>query len=66
LRLLFDPSARRKACSRQARPAAHRGRRGLDAYQRFFTERLGELPGVASLRTLISMETVKSTTALPV
>ena len=38
----------------------------LDAYQRFFTKRLGELPGVASLRTLISMKTVKSTTALPV
>jgi Lrp/AsnC family transcriptional regulator, leucine-responsive regulatory protein len=38
----------------------------LDAYQRFFSERLGELPGVASLRTLISMKTVKSTTALPV
>jgi Lrp/AsnC family leucine-responsive transcriptional regulator len=37
----------------------------LDAYQRFFSERLGELPGVASLRTLISMKTVKSTTALP-
>jgi Lrp/AsnC family leucine-responsive transcriptional regulator len=38
----------------------------LDAYQRFFTNQLGELPGVASLRTLISMKTVKSTTALPV
>ena len=38
----------------------------LDSYQRFFTKRLGELPGVASLRTLISMKTVKSTTALPV
>jgi Lrp/AsnC family transcriptional regulator, leucine-responsive regulatory protein len=38
----------------------------LEAYQRFFTKRLGELPGVASLRTLISMKTVKSTTELPV
>lgn len=38
----------------------------LDSYQRFFTKRLGELPGVASLRTLISMKTVKSTTVLPV
>jgi Lrp/AsnC family leucine-responsive transcriptional regulator len=38
----------------------------LDAYQRFFTKRLGELPGVASLRTLISMKTVTSATALPV
>jgi Lrp/AsnC family leucine-responsive transcriptional regulator len=38
----------------------------LESYQRFFTKRLGELPGVASLRTLISMKTVKSTTALPV
>ncbi len=38
----------------------------LDAYQRFFTKRLGELPGVASLRSLISMRTVKYTTSLPV
>ena len=38
----------------------------LDSYQRLFTKRLGELPGVASLRTLISMKTVKATTALPV
>jgi DNA-binding Lrp family transcriptional regulator len=38
----------------------------LDSYQRFFTKRLGELPGVASLRTVITMRTVKSTTALPV
>ncbi len=30
----------------------------LDAYQRFFRERLGEVPGVASLRSLISMKTV--------
>ncbi len=37
----------------------------LDSYQRFFTKSLGELPGVASLRTLISMKTVKSTTVLP-
>ncbi|WP_088286249.1 Lrp/AsnC family transcriptional regulator [Kineosporia sp. A_224] len=38
----------------------------LEAYQRFFRERLGEVPGVASLRSLISMKTVKYTTALPV
>lgn len=38
----------------------------LDAYQRFFTKQLGELPGVASLRSLIAMKTVKATTALPV
>lgn len=38
----------------------------LDAYQTFFTNKLGELPGVASLRSLISMKTVKYTTALPV
>ncbi len=38
----------------------------LDAYQRFFTKKLGELPGVASLRSLISMKTVKYSTALPV
>jgi Lrp/AsnC family transcriptional regulator, leucine-responsive regulatory protein len=38
----------------------------LDAYQRFFTERLGELPGVASLRSLITMKAVKDTRTLPV
>ena len=38
----------------------------LDAYQRFFTKRLGELPGVASLRSLISMKTVKYSSTLPV
>jgi DNA-binding Lrp family transcriptional regulator len=38
----------------------------LDAYQRFFTKRLGELPGVASLKSMITMKAVKSTTALPV
>jgi DNA-binding Lrp family transcriptional regulator len=38
----------------------------LDAYQLFFTKLLGELPGVASLRSLISMKTVKYSTALPV
>jgi Lrp/AsnC family leucine-responsive transcriptional regulator len=38
----------------------------LDAYQRFFTQQLGELPGVASLKSLITMKAVKKTTALPV
>ena len=38
----------------------------LDAYQEFFTGRLGELPGVASLRSMISMKAVKDATALPV
>jgi Lrp/AsnC family leucine-responsive transcriptional regulator len=38
----------------------------LDAYQWFFTNKLGELPGVASLRSLISMKTVKYTTNLPI
>jgi Lrp/AsnC family transcriptional regulator, leucine-responsive regulatory protein len=38
----------------------------LAAYQRFFTGRLGELPGVASLKSLITMKAVKNTTALPV
>jgi Lrp/AsnC family leucine-responsive transcriptional regulator len=37
----------------------------LDAYQRFFTGKLGELPGVASLRSLITMKAVKKTTSLP-
>jgi DNA-binding Lrp family transcriptional regulator len=38
----------------------------LDSYQRFFTKRLGELPGVASLKSLVTMKAVKRTTALPV
>jgi Lrp/AsnC family leucine-responsive transcriptional regulator len=38
----------------------------LDAYQLFFTKRLGELPGVASLRSLVTMKTVKYSAALPV
>ena len=38
----------------------------LDAYQRFYTKRLGELPGVASMKSLISMKAVKRTTALPI
>jgi Lrp/AsnC family leucine-responsive transcriptional regulator len=38
----------------------------LDAYQRFFTERLGELPGVASLKSMITMKAVKDTSALPI
>jgi Lrp/AsnC family leucine-responsive transcriptional regulator len=38
----------------------------LQAYQHFFTRRLGDLPGVASLKSLITMRAVKNTTALPV
>jgi Lrp/AsnC family transcriptional regulator, leucine-responsive regulatory protein len=38
----------------------------LDAYQRFYTERLGELPGVASLKSMITMRAAKKTAALPV
>lgn len=38
----------------------------LEAYQRLFTERLGELPGVASLKSVIAMKTVKRTSTLPV
>ncbi|MEJ2579264.1 MAG: Lrp/AsnC family transcriptional regulator [Kineosporiaceae bacterium] len=37
----------------------------LDAYQHFFTKKLGELPGVASLRSLVAMKTVKGNGALP-
>ena len=36
----------------------------LDAYQRFYTKSLGELPGVASMKSLISMKAVKSTTVI--
>jgi Lrp/AsnC family leucine-responsive transcriptional regulator len=38
----------------------------LEAYQQFFTERLGELAGVASLKSLITMKAVKDASALPV
>jgi Lrp/AsnC family transcriptional regulator, leucine-responsive regulatory protein len=38
----------------------------LGAYQRFFTEQLGELPGVASLKSMITMKAVKKTSSLPV
>lgn len=38
----------------------------LQAYERFFTKRLGELPGVASLKSMITIKAVKYTTALPV
>ena len=38
----------------------------LDAYQRFYTRSLGDLPGVASLKSMIAMKAVKATTALPV
>ena len=40
--------------------------RDLDAYHRLFTERLGELPGVVSMRSLVTMKTVKNTHELPV
>jgi len=38
----------------------------LDAYQRLYTRRLGELPGVASMKSLVTMKSVKASTALPV
>ncbi len=40
--------------------------RDLDSYHRLFTERLGELPGVVSLRSLVTMKAVKDTRSLPV
>lgn len=40
--------------------------RDLDSYHRLFTERLGELPGVVSMRSLVTMKTVKDTHQLPV
>ena len=40
--------------------------RDLGAYQTLYTGRLGELPGVASMRSLVTMKVVKSSTALPV
>ena len=40
--------------------------RDLDSYHALYTERLGELPGVASLRSLVTMKAVKDTRALPV
>ncbi|MFZ0159090.1 MAG: Lrp/AsnC family transcriptional regulator [Kineosporiaceae bacterium] len=38
----------------------------LDAYQRLYTHHLGELPGVASMKSLVTMKAVKASTALPV
>jgi Lrp/AsnC family leucine-responsive transcriptional regulator len=38
----------------------------LDAYQLLYTHRLGELPGVASMKSLVTMKSVKDSTALPV
>ncbi len=38
----------------------------LEAYQRLYTGRLGELPGVASMKSLVTMKAVKASTALPV
>jgi len=38
----------------------------LDAYQRLYRRRLGELPGVASMKSLVTMKSVKASTALPV
>ena len=40
--------------------------RDLDSYHALYTKRLGELPGVASLRSLVIMKAVKDTHALPV
>lgn len=40
--------------------------RDLESYHRLFTERLGELPGVVSMRSLVTMKTVKDTHELPV
>ncbi len=40
--------------------------RDLEAYQRLYTHRLGELPGVASMKSLVTMKAVKASTALPV
>lgn len=37
----------------------------LDAYQRLFSRRLGELPGVASLKSLVTMKAVKDSRSLP-
>ncbi len=40
--------------------------RDLGAYQQLYTGRLGDLPGVASMKSLVTMKAVKSSTALPV
>lgn len=38
----------------------------LDSYHALYTQKLGELPGVSSLRSLVTMKAVKDTRALPV
>lgn len=40
--------------------------RDLDSYHRVYTGRLGELPGVVSMRSLVTMKSVKDTRSLPV
>ena len=38
----------------------------LDAYHKVFSEKLGELPGVTSIKSLITMKAVKEGRTLPV
>ncbi|MFX4336045.1 Lrp/AsnC ligand binding domain-containing protein, partial [Acinetobacter baumannii] len=40
--------------------------RDLDAYRRFQVEHLARIPGVRSIKTDISMQTVKPSGALPI
>lgn len=40
--------------------------RDLAAYQELYTGRLGELPGVASMKSLVTMKAVKDSAVLPV
>lgn len=40
--------------------------RDLDAYQKLYSTRLGDLPGVASIRSLVTMKQVKNSAELPI
>jgi len=40
--------------------------RDIDAYERFFLERLSKLPGVQEIHSTVALSEIKSTTVLPV
>lgn len=39
--------------------------RDIDAYERFFLERLSKLPGIQEIHSTVALSEIKSTTALP-
>lgn len=39
--------------------------RDIEAYERFFFEKLSRLPGVQEINSIVALSEIKSTTALP-